>query len=345
MNNSPAKTNKAGIWSRLEALLGHERPRWARHLQILVLAFLLVFFGSENYLYLRHWELPNNRGLEANHIDDAQCGWLPMPGQSYSREDQRALTTVWPNHQRASRPNVSERKAQRLLLLGCSYTFGMGVSDNQTYAWKLGQQLPNTSVENGGVIGFSTYQCLLRLRQLYEQGEHYDRVIYAAIQDHQIRNVKMRVFGKNAEHSDFVGTPYVTYQPQGLVTHGLRHLSLPGETRFRIINFLSMLRVNSLTRQTKARQAGDLTHRREVFNMLVGQLADLVKQHQGEFLLVLLDGTNDYSLSKLGGQIVYLDVSYPGIDLPVNRVGGIRGRHPNAKVHHYWADKLAKQLK
>ena len=52
-----------------------------------------------------------------------------------------------------------------LLIIGDSFTFGLGVSDEDTFAWQL-QRLSNQSVSNFGVPGTSPDQHLLRLEPL-----------------------------------------------------------------------------------------------------------------------------------------------------------------------------------
>lgn len=53
--------------------------------------------------------------------------------------------------------------AQRVAVLGCSYTFGWGVSDAESYPYLLQQAQPHRQVVNHGVPAHSLYQCLLAL--------------------------------------------------------------------------------------------------------------------------------------------------------------------------------------
>jgi hypothetical protein len=45
----------------------------------------------------------------------------------------------------------------RLVLVGCSFTFGWAVADDQTFARELAGQLPGTHVVNAAVSGYGTY--------------------------------------------------------------------------------------------------------------------------------------------------------------------------------------------
>src|SRR5262245_16867203 len=60
----------------------------------------------------------------------------------------------------ARRPGV-----KRVLALGDSYTFGDGVSDDETFAYALSRLLPDTEVLNLGVHGYGHDQMLLYLKQ------------------------------------------------------------------------------------------------------------------------------------------------------------------------------------
>lgn len=53
-----------------------------------------------------------------------------------------------------------------ILLFGCSYTFGHGLEDNQTWPWRLGQKLgANWKVTNYGVSAFGPQQMLTMLEE------------------------------------------------------------------------------------------------------------------------------------------------------------------------------------
>jgi hypothetical protein len=54
---------------------------------------------------------------------------------------------------------------QRILVLGDSFTFGTGVSDDETYSHYLESALPNTEVLNLGVQGYGQDQMLLYLKE------------------------------------------------------------------------------------------------------------------------------------------------------------------------------------
>jgi hypothetical protein len=56
-------------------------------------------------------------------------------------------------------------KTKTISIFGCSLTFGMGLSDNETYAWKIQEHFKNYTVFNYGCPGYSLYQMLLLLER------------------------------------------------------------------------------------------------------------------------------------------------------------------------------------
>src|SRR5207247_7757156 len=73
--------------------------------------------------------------------------------------------------------------------LGCSFTFGWAVSDDETWAWRLQALRPDLDVRNRGTAAYSTFQSLLLLARVLAAGEHPTRVLFGYITDQATRNV------------------------------------------------------------------------------------------------------------------------------------------------------------
>ena len=67
-----------------------------------------------------------------------------------------------PDSQRIT-SNLPLDSLPEIWLFGCSYTYGMGVDDDETFAWKLQEKYPEQQVINFGVPGYGTVQSLLQL--------------------------------------------------------------------------------------------------------------------------------------------------------------------------------------
>lgn len=331
-----------------------------------VLAMLLLFiFIGEVYLFFTGYALPDPSNLEAAHFDDPDCGWLPIPGISYSRENRQAKTTVENDFCRltclSEQAPILARQRQEALLLGCSYTFGMGVKDEETFGWLLNQKQQHFYFTNGGVIGYSTYQCLKRLEKFFRQGARPRLVIYAFINDHLMRNVSCRIFGKAAESFDFIATPYFEAQPSGeIIFHPLRRLAWPGEKHLRTINFANRLYVNYLTEQTRRVHFNkEASH--QVYRQLIGQMAQLCRQHDAALAVVSLDTSSNWlsyntpapflkranintasqPLEQSFSPILYLDANCEDLYKPEYHVMNRLDFHPAPIAHRFWANKIA----
>jgi len=55
--------------------------------------------------------------------------------------------------------------AQRIATVGCSFTFGFGVEESETWSAQLEERLDDTDVINLGVLGYGQDQSLLRLQE------------------------------------------------------------------------------------------------------------------------------------------------------------------------------------
>lgn len=84
-----------------------------------------------------------------------------------------------------------------LFLMGCSYTYGMGVADSATFASCLQAQLPDWRVKNYGVPGFGTTQSLLQLQDALAHQEKPEMVVVHYADFHDARNVLSPSYRRN----------------------------------------------------------------------------------------------------------------------------------------------------
>ncbi|MGM9992933.1 MAG: hypothetical protein ACI376_08880 [Candidatus Bruticola sp.] len=337
-----------------------------------ILIFLIMILGVGE-LYLRHnsYPMPGQNTLHIKHIDDRDCGWLPAPGTSYSKEDPQASATVLSNFCRVSlspeaskRNSLSEQNSKAVhplpaLILGCSYTFGMGVKDKDTFCWRLNDSQQRFNFTNCGVIGYSTYQCLKRLEKMFAAGERPRLVIYAFINDHLMRNVSCRIFGKTAEAFDFIETPYFELQPSdNFIFHPLRHLSWPGEQYLYTVNFANRLYINRLIDRSR-RINFNKEAAQALYRHLIGEMEQLCRRHGAILAVASLDtssnwltaapnkydsiwqNSGDRESDKLpDSSIHFIDANCEQLYLPEYHVMNRLDFHPAPVAHKFWADKI-----
>ena len=65
-------------------------------------------------------------------------------------------------------PSNNHDSNEKVVFLGCSYTYGYGVNDNESYPAITQEKHPEWNVQNTAVVGYGTAQHLLQLRELLE---------------------------------------------------------------------------------------------------------------------------------------------------------------------------------
>lgn len=107
---------------------------------------------------------------------DQDLGWAPAPGLDhvyYGGDYSITVATDSEGH-RLGRLGEVPPDAERVILLGDSYTFGWGVSTDETYASQLDELLasrsatPASRAVNLGVGGYGTMQSAIRLERYLE---------------------------------------------------------------------------------------------------------------------------------------------------------------------------------
>jgi hypothetical protein len=144
---------------------------------------------------------------------DPRLGWRHEPDSSTVHEhlDFKAHYTIDAAGNRVL-PQVAEPRG-RIVLMGCSFTFGHGVDDNQTYAAQLASgPWRDWQLENLAVSGWGTSQAYLRLEQRLQQPPLPDLVLYGWLATHAQRNERRRSW---LELLDLFGrrNPLVTWPP------------------------------------------------------------------------------------------------------------------------------------
>jgi hypothetical protein len=151
-----------------------------RRLLLLLVALLLTLAGAEWLLGLSGF-LPRPRSYPGEHenrearnfVADEITGWRMRPDHKfgwaadgrtiYYHSDERGFRSAPP---RRRAPHSAA--ASKLVVIGDSFTFGTGVSYEETFAVRLAQQLNLEAVHNLAMPGFGVDQMLLSLPRALE---------------------------------------------------------------------------------------------------------------------------------------------------------------------------------
>ena len=138
-----------------------------------------VFFGW-SYVY-------GHRPLGI-HMSDQRLCYRHIPGATTKHEDVEFSVRYTID---ASGNRVTPTPAAPLgnvTMLGCSFTFGHGVADHQTFPHVLGKEhWPRYKVQNRGVMGWGTGHALVALEEELEKEELPSQVIFGWMGDHLTR--------------------------------------------------------------------------------------------------------------------------------------------------------------
>jgi hypothetical protein len=275
---------------------------------------------------------------------DPILSWQPKPGAylipPFRAGAQPTRLTIQADRSRAT--GSPGDRARKLLLVGCSFTFGWGVSDEDTFAWKLHDKLPGYDVINHGVVGYGTYQSLLLLERLLAEGPAPNRVVYGYLEGHEGRNVAhpLWTFGLTKySRQGMVAVPFCTLDGDGHLRRRSpeRYPEWPLHAQLAVVNFLeqSYMKLELPERTAQGRPVTDL---------LLLQMADLCRQHHIEFAVVFLSAGDEardhYARFLRDHGIETINCSHPlTADVVVAGDG-----HPNPRLHAYWADCIAAAL-
>jgi len=102
---------------------------------------------------------------------DSSLGFQLCPGE-FSITLNKALTFQTTHLSDGTRwVNASDTTQQAVHLFGCSFTYGYGVNDQETFAYMMQQEFPRWHFRNFAVPGYGTAQAVLRLEEAIRAGE------------------------------------------------------------------------------------------------------------------------------------------------------------------------------
>jgi hypothetical protein len=127
----------------------------------------------------------NRKTFQSLHRADPEIGWVVTPESMEYRnrlvDDQGALQydVVYSVGNGRRKTSAEPHDGPELLTAGCSFTFGHGLNDQDTWPWLLQEKLPNYHVANVGCMGYGTDQGLLRAeREIRQSSSKISAVIF-----------------------------------------------------------------------------------------------------------------------------------------------------------------------
>jgi hypothetical protein len=269
---------------------------------------------------------------------DPDLGWVNKPGTSRSNEPGEALMSFSADGSRFSPLLPAKRNAPlNVLLVGCSFTQGYGVADDETFLHFLNERFPDIRFESFGTGGYNTLQATIMAERALRRVEGQDPapllVIYGFIPDHMNRNVgQFRTSLTDASGRHYIFPPHARLRGSELELHAYTELDpWPLERQSVILSLLhkTWIRYGRSVTQAEARQ---------VTTRLVEQFAQTVRARGSLPLMAVLTRDADAEAPSSADSLDVLDCAHPdwGKD-PALRTGGGTG-HPSSILHRHFAD-------
>ena len=350
-------------------MFAFSKHRWTSRLALGLFVALLAVLTAEYYLRCKGYEPASPKTtvdksfVLENSTPDRELGWTNTPGMHPPQEDATQPEMVDINGQRRSAPisNSSHKVTKRVAVFGCSYTYGCGVNDADTFVWKLNEQFPTIRFDNYGVPGYGAYQCLAAMKKKLALHPHtYDAIIYAGLIDHANRDFNGAYF----EISPFDIACYTSLYKNPQRQRRLELYHWPGDSTFCLINFVKHVCV--IHNHNKALSKGLTNTPINTYCDLlcdsIVEMQSLADRHQAKFLYACLDDFPDYSgfnvFYALSLRLYDLNIPFRNCSLPMEWIldqdnpnyqiacqhlyyhNKTYCHHPNARGHAYYARLL-----
>ena len=126
------------------------------------------------------------------HRPDPQIGWvlssdaMRVPHRLVDKQGVVQYDVVYSVADGQRRTSQHEVSGPALVAAGCSFTFGHGLNDEDTWPWLLQEHLPDVHVMNAGCMGYGTDQALLAAERRVLQSKGQMTAVVLGFGDFQI---------------------------------------------------------------------------------------------------------------------------------------------------------------
>lgn len=308
---------------------------------------LIVLLGLEGYLrYTGNRAcMKTTAGPARICCEDPVLGWKNKAGDFSDTPsgDKTIHVRLLANGRRAVSPVDSDKidDREKIILVGGSFVFGQGLSDEQTMAWKLQNRRPEMKVLNYGVKAYGTYQSLLMLERVLPETTNPAVVLYGFMTHHLDRNTAPEYWRAmmNQCNSLSVNIPYVTLNDNDRL---LRHPP-------------AAYQPGPLARYSKSVQLAsiyyDLTFHKSknmhsVMQRLLLEMRDLCRQYNCQFIVAFLNAPSD--LQQVYTQFCRHNrihtIQYDLKNFQARELRLLADGHPNEALNTLWAEQTDNAL-
>ena len=234
-------------------------------------------------------------------------------------------------------------------LYGCSFTYGMGVNDEETYPWLLQKQFPLFKIENRGVPGYGQVQLLNQLKGNKSAFEGVKVIVLNYLPFHDERNTLNPVYQhklnigyqlskkQNPKLITDFSYPYATLEEESLVLNQLDIEEIENSFFWESSSALFHT-LFSWLRESRVDEKQDF----EVSKALIKEIKIACEEYDIKLVLTMM--SNDQRSSNLMTYCASIGVHVYDVSIDFNNQEMTNypyDKHPNPKAHGIIADKIA----
>jgi len=328
--------------------LGKNMRRAFLYISMLLISLSLMLIGAEILLRITGFTEPWSvlaTNEPAMFEPDPLLGWRTKSGRftlaPFSPQGHETHYTFLKDGSRSTSAN-KKAGSYDLVFVGGSFTEGFGVSDENTFSWKLQSKFPSIKIGNFGVGGYGTYQSLLLLREIYRHNENPVIVVYCFLPFHEERNIANSGWRKVLTEFSRRGhslLPFCSLDENGdlIERKPIGYLVLPLHEHLALADFSAKFYYKFLDQDERKRRKDGF----EITKRLMIAMKNLAERSGSSFFVAVLGQPQQYESFFNTSDIKVIDCR---LELDENLTVQGEG-HPNEKAHSVWAERIAAFLK
>lgn len=235
---------------------------------------------------------------------------------------------------------------------GCSFTYGTGVDDEETYPSLLNQKFPTVSIQNHAVPGYAQLQLLNQLKSNPEKFAGTNLIVLNYLSFHDERNTLNANYQEKLnigyqitkrQYPSFSGDftfPYAELENNQLILKQ-KHIQKIHKKSFWRNNSALVNWAVKLYQNSKVSENEDVRVTKAIFK----NIHTLCSENSIDLLITFMNKDQrsielmDYC-EKLGAKALDISIDW-GNPLFTNQPFD---KHPSAEAHQYFADKISKKF-
>ncbi len=258
-------------------------------------------------------------------------------------------TATHTNGKRITRKSSANDSLPCVFVMGCSFTYGMGVNDSVSFPYQLQSHFKNFSIENFGVPGFGTVQSYLQLEKEINIGNIPELVIVNFCDFHHERNSltprfrNSLVMGYQRSNKEATSKlvksrfPYVENKEIKFVEFNHLYSNWKGRETLASVNYFQTMKDERLTAQINLEQ-----NSLEIFR----RMQAICKKHNIKFMVTGLtrnSATRAFIARLKKSNIDAVDIS---LDLSQKKYNQLPyDTHPNSRAHDYFTKRIILKMR